>query len=158
MNRSFILGFALLLACSHGASSSGGTASSSPAAANAPQTTVVQPSELSPEQVRLLQRALTDRGFALDLSGQFDDRTQTALMDFQRARGLPTTGNLNRPTVEALGLDPREVTPVRGSSQDQGSSSEAGRAAGDTDRGAEPPAAQPGSAPPPAAPPSSPSR
>ena len=35
-------------------------------------------------------------------------------MDFQRARGLPATGSLNQPTVDALGLDPRDVMPVRG--------------------------------------------
>jgi peptidoglycan hydrolase-like protein with peptidoglycan-binding domain len=55
----------------------------------------------------------------VDLTGHFDDRTQTALMDFQRARGLPSTGNLNQPTVEALGIDPREVMPVRGESERQ---------------------------------------
>jgi peptidoglycan hydrolase-like protein with peptidoglycan-binding domain len=75
---------------------------------------VIQPSELSPEQVRTVQRSLAGRGFAVDASGTFDDRTQTALMDFQRARGLPATGNLNNPTVEALGIDPRDVMPVRG--------------------------------------------
>src|SRR6185369_8412049 len=78
------------------------------------ETAVARPSDFSPEQVRTLQRALSDRGFAVDLTGRFDDRTQTALMDFQRARGLPSTGNLNQPTVEALGIDPREVMPVRG--------------------------------------------
>jgi peptidoglycan hydrolase-like protein with peptidoglycan-binding domain len=80
----------------------------------------VQPSELSSEQVRLVQRALSDRGFALDLTGSFDERTQSALSDFQRTRGLPATGNLNQPTVEALGLDPRDVMPVRGTSDAYG--------------------------------------
>ncbi len=163
MNRSFILGLALLFACSHGASSSSGTASNPPAATSNQQTAVVQPSDLAPEQVRLVQRALTDRGFALDLSGAFDDRTQTALMDFQRARGLPTTGNLNRPTVEALGLDPRDVMPVRGST----SSTEGGRTPGDTDRRSEPPSppssgaagsGSPSSVPPPSSMPTTPSR
>jgi peptidoglycan hydrolase-like protein with peptidoglycan-binding domain len=79
------------------------------------QAAVIQPSELSPEQVRTVQRSLSERGFAVDPTGTFDDRTQTALMDFQRARGLPATGNLNNPTVEALGIDPRDVMPVHGS-------------------------------------------
>ena len=78
------------------------------------QTAVIQPSSLSPEQVRLVQRSLADRGFAVDLSGRFDDPTRQALSEFQRARGLPATGNLNPPTVDALGLDPRDVMPVRG--------------------------------------------
>jgi peptidoglycan hydrolase-like protein with peptidoglycan-binding domain len=120
MTRSSPLALALLLACSHGASSSGSAAAPPPQrpADQARETAVVQPSDLSAEQVRVVQRALTDRGFALDLTGTFDDRTQTALMDFQRARGLPATGNLNRPTVDALGVDPRDVMPVRGSDGD----------------------------------------
>jgi peptidoglycan hydrolase-like protein with peptidoglycan-binding domain len=79
-------------------------------------STVVKPSALSPEQVRVVQRSLIDRGFAVDLSGEFDPLTRRALTDFQRARGLPATGNLNTSTVEALGVDPRDVMPVRGSS------------------------------------------
>jgi peptidoglycan hydrolase-like protein with peptidoglycan-binding domain len=77
------------------------------------EAAVIQPSELSPEQVRVVQRALADRGFAVDLTGEYDGRTRSALTAFQRARGLPATGNLNSPTVEALGIDPRDVTPVR---------------------------------------------
>lgn len=77
------------------------------------RTTVVQPSSLAPEQVRLLQRSLIDRGFAVDLNGTFDQPTQTALAQFQRARGIPATGNLNAPTIDALGLDPRDVEPRR---------------------------------------------
>ena len=127
MKQGLIFAFALLFACSHGSSSSGGTARTSTAASEQ-QTSVVQPSDLSPEQVRLVQRALSDRGFALDLSGRFDERTQTALGDFQRARGLPATGNLNQPTVEALGLDPREVMPVRGTDESTRTSSERSRA------------------------------
>ncbi|HET9597528.1 MAG TPA: peptidoglycan-binding domain-containing protein [Anaeromyxobacteraceae bacterium] len=89
--------------------------SSGAAASQDQQAAVIQPSELSNEQVRTVQRSLSERGFAVDPSGTFDDRTQTALMDFQRARGLPATGNLNNPTIEALGIDPRDVMPVHGS-------------------------------------------
>ena len=89
--------------------------SSGSASSQDQQAAVIQPSELSPEQVRTVQRSLSERGFAVDPTGTFDDRTQTALMDFQRARGLPATGNLNNPTVEALGIDPRDVMPVHGS-------------------------------------------
>jgi len=117
-----ILAFTVLAACaSRERTYSGGTASTGAAPPMNDQSAVIQPSDLSPEQVRLVQRSLVDRGFAVDLTGNFDDRTQTALMDFQRARGLPATGNLNAPTVEALGIDPRDVMPVRGttsSSQD----------------------------------------
>jgi peptidoglycan hydrolase-like protein with peptidoglycan-binding domain len=70
--------------------------------------------ELSPEQVRLVQRALADRGYAVDLTGAFDSRTQSALAKFQRARGLPANGTLDSSTLETLGIDPRDVMPVRG--------------------------------------------
>jgi peptidoglycan hydrolase-like protein with peptidoglycan-binding domain len=115
MKRPLLAAFALVAGCmGHDR-----TAQSDRAAAprTGDETAVARPSDFSPEQVRTLQRALSDRGFAVDLTGRFDDRTQTALMDFQRARGLPSTGNLNQPTVEALGIDPREVMPVRGESE-----------------------------------------
>ena len=105
--------FAALVGCSNKARTYEGSAAQ-PAPPASAQTAVIQPSDLSPEQVRLVQRSLVDRGFAVDPGGTFDDRTQTALMDFQRARGLPPTGNLNQPTIDALGLDPRDVMPVRG--------------------------------------------
>jgi peptidoglycan hydrolase-like protein with peptidoglycan-binding domain len=82
-------------------------------AETAEEASVIQPSELSPEQVRVVQRALADRGFAVELTGEYDSSTRSALTAFQRARGLPATGNLNSPTVEALGIDPSDVTPVR---------------------------------------------
>lgn len=93
---------------------SGGTAGGTGPADAAARGSGVPLSDLSPEQVRLVQRSLIDRGFAVDPTGTFDDRTRAALMDFQRARGLPTTASLDRPTVDALGLDPHEVLPVRG--------------------------------------------
>src|SRR6185369_1095588 len=105
MKRALLAAFALIAGCM------GHDRTAQPDRAAAPQTgdqtAVARPSDFAPEQVRTLQRALSDRGFAVDLTGRFDDRTQTALMDFQRARGLPSTGNLNQPTVEALGIDPR---------------------------------------------------
>jgi peptidoglycan hydrolase-like protein with peptidoglycan-binding domain len=109
-----VLALALLAACAGRARTAGSAAGAPPPAADEHQAVVVQPEQLSPEQVRLVQRTLSDRGFALEATGRFDDATQTALMDFQRARALPPTGNLNAPTVDALGLDPREVAPARG--------------------------------------------
>ena len=103
----------------------------------ADRTTVVEPTRLDPEQVRLLQRSLVDRGFAVDLSGRFDQPTQDALAQFQRARGLPSTGNLNAPTIDALGLDPRDVQPERGGASTMGvgsGSTESTPSSGDTRR------------------------
>jgi peptidoglycan hydrolase-like protein with peptidoglycan-binding domain len=111
----------LLLAVALAACSRERTYRSPPEAGGAAQPTdtwVGQPSDLSPEQVRTVQRALVDRGFPIELSGAFDAQTRTAMGDFQRSRGLPATGNLTPDTAEALGLDPREVMPVRGSGAD----------------------------------------
>ena len=109
MPRSLSFAAIALLACA----SQQKTASAPPndGVGAADRTTVVQPSRLSREQVRLLQRSLADRGFAVDPNGSFDEPTQAALADFQRARGLPATGNLNAPTMDALGIDPRDVGP-----------------------------------------------
>jgi peptidoglycan hydrolase-like protein with peptidoglycan-binding domain len=90
------------------------------ASTGAQDTWVAEPGDLSPEQVRMVQRALADRGFTVEPSGRFDDQTRTALNDFQRSRGLPETGNLNADTAAALGMDPNEVMPVRGSDETQG--------------------------------------
>jgi peptidoglycan hydrolase-like protein with peptidoglycan-binding domain len=79
----------------------------------AEDTWVAQPTDLSAEQVRVVQRALTGRGFQVDASGTFDAATQTALADFQRSRGLPATGNVNADTAAALGISPEEVRPSR---------------------------------------------
>lgn len=78
-------------------------------------TWVAAPGDLSPEQVQRVQRALADRGFAVEASGKYDDQTRTAMRDFQRSRGLGATGNLNPDTAKALGLEPEAVMPVRGS-------------------------------------------
>jgi len=113
MKRALYLIALLALACTNKAATySGDTAGGSNAGGAVPRGAAVAPSDLSPEQVRLVQRSLIDRGFAVDPSGRFDDRTQTALMDFQRARGLPATAAIDQPTADALGLDPREMTPT----------------------------------------------
>lgn len=132
---------AALLACSNKARTYEGSTTAGPASPDGAQSAVIQPSDLSPEQVRLVQRSLVDRGFAVDPGGTFDDRTQTALMDFQRARGLAATGKLNQPTIDALGLDPRDVMPVRGTvgaPDDLRTGDEGYRAPGDVDAPAGP--------------------
>lgn len=112
MKKILVITTAAVLACASRQNTSSDTSMAASGAED--RATVIQPSSLSPEQVRLVQRSLVDRGFAVDLSGTFDQPTQSALSEFQRARGLPATGNLNTPTMDALGLDPRDVMPVRG--------------------------------------------
>lgn len=118
MKRTVLVLLAAAAACASQQRPQGETYSTTSPSAEQ-QATVIQPSSLSPEQVRLVQRSLADRGFAVDLTGRFDDPTRQALTQFQRARGLPATGNLTPPTVDALGLDPRDVMPVRGERTDR---------------------------------------
>ncbi len=89
--------------------------SSMPSASSAaPRAEVARGSDLSAEQVRLVQRALSDKGFSTELNGMWDDRTRGSLMSFQRSVNLAPTGHVNAQTAEALGLDPQQVMPVRG--------------------------------------------
>ncbi len=107
------LTLAALVGCAgHRSSSSDATAAQPEPSGTA--TPGYSATDLSPEQVRLVQRALADRGYAVDLTGAFDARTQSALAEFQRARGLPANGMLDASTLETLGIDPRDVMPVRG--------------------------------------------
>lgn len=75
--------------------------------------------QLSPEQIRLVQRALIAKGHAAPVSGKLDERTRSALMSFQRSLSLPVSGTLDSRTVDALGFAPSQVTPVRGPSDER---------------------------------------
>lgn len=110
MKRALLV-LTILAACSHATPTRGGASGAAPAGGGVPAAGV-PPAELSPEQLRVVQRSLVDRGFAVDPTGTFDDRTRSALTDFQRARGLPATAALDRPTLDALGLDPGDVLPA----------------------------------------------
>ena len=68
----------------------------------------------SSEQVRMIQRSLTERGYPVEPTGALDGDTQAALASFQRSRDLPPSGAIDDPTLLALGIDPADVTPVRG--------------------------------------------
>jgi peptidoglycan hydrolase-like protein with peptidoglycan-binding domain len=54
--------------------------------------------------VRKVQQTLTSRGFATAVDGQMGPQTRAALTRFQRAEKLEPTGQLNRQTLVALGL------------------------------------------------------
>jgi peptidoglycan hydrolase-like protein with peptidoglycan-binding domain len=120
----FLVALAGALACAHESYSGSGVAT------RAPNTTVA--SSLSAEQVRLVQHSLADRGFAVPLTGAYDDATREAVAQFQVARGLPETGSLDAATGEALGIDPQALKSVRGTAADQGT------ATSDVDQGSPP--------------------
>jgi peptidoglycan hydrolase-like protein with peptidoglycan-binding domain len=109
MRKAVLLIALSLVACNRERTYTSSSPSSGPAG-----TWVAQPGDLSAEQVRIVQRSLGDRGFPIELTGKFDEATRTALADFQRSRGLPSTGNLGTETAAALGIDPQDVMPVRG--------------------------------------------
>ena len=54
--------------------------------------------------VSKVQQTLTSRGFATAVDGQMGPQTRAALTRFQRAEKLEPTGQLNRQTLVALGL------------------------------------------------------
>jgi len=81
-----------------------------------PTATLAREDQLNPEQVRMVQRALGDKGYPTPVNGELDDRTRSSLMAFQRSQSLPVSGALDSRTVDTLGFAPTEVAPVRGTS------------------------------------------
>ena len=51
---------------------------------------------MQPEQIRMVQRALQERGYQVAPTGAWDPGTSTALADFQSSSGLPATGQWDR--------------------------------------------------------------
>lgn len=62
------------------------------------------------DTVRQVQQILNDRGFRTGVDGIMGPRTQAALKRFQRARDLDPTGQLNRQTLVALGIQKSDST------------------------------------------------
>jgi peptidoglycan hydrolase-like protein with peptidoglycan-binding domain len=59
--------------------------------------------EFAQDDVRHVQQALKDRGYDPGpVNGRLDEPTQAALRNFQRDRGLTTTGEPNPATLAAL--------------------------------------------------------
>ncbi|MGQ0546388.1 MAG: peptidoglycan-binding domain-containing protein [Betaproteobacteria bacterium] len=62
--------------------------------------------DLSADLVRELQRRLHEHGFdAGPVNGAFGEKTQAALVQFQLARPIPASGQLDDATMAALGLE-----------------------------------------------------
>jgi peptidoglycan hydrolase-like protein with peptidoglycan-binding domain len=75
-------------------------------------TSSSSPSVTSPRYesalVRSVQQALNDKGYnAGSVDGQWGPATEDAVRRFQRASGLPQTGELEQSTLTALGVAPR---------------------------------------------------
>ncbi len=67
----------------------------------------------TPDQARLVQRALSAHGYPVELTGVYDARTRAAVTGFQRSQGIEATGEMDAATARGLGLHPRDVTPMR---------------------------------------------
>ena len=79
-----------------------------PAVATAPPP---PPDRLQPASVRALQARLGSLGFySGPVDGAWGPGTETAVANFQRARGLQADGQLGPATVTALGLTPDAMT------------------------------------------------
>lgn len=73
---------------------------------------------VSPATVRLIQQQLSKAGYDPGtVDGSWDSRTQAAVRNFQQARGLEPTGQLNRNTMQALGLTQVQRMGSSGSGQ-----------------------------------------
>jgi peptidoglycan hydrolase-like protein with peptidoglycan-binding domain len=65
------------------------------------------PADLGPAAVRAIQQALDRQGLqAGPVDGVWGERTVSAIGNFQRARGMPASGELDAHTLAALGFLP----------------------------------------------------
>lgn len=92
--------------------------------------------EVGPEQIRDVQKQLKDEGYyqgAID--GQMGQQTHMAIREFQKARGLPETGQLDEPTKDLLLAQKGQQSPGRtqsspGSTGTMGGESSGGHSSG----------------------------
>jgi peptidoglycan hydrolase-like protein with peptidoglycan-binding domain len=77
----------------------------------------ISPQQLSASQVREIQQALEDRGdSSVRVNGEWGPDTEAALKNFQKSENMISqTGQLDFPTLLALGLDPLSFAQAGGS-------------------------------------------
>jgi hypothetical protein len=63
--------------------------------------------DLSPDEIREVQRVLIQRGFSVELDGVLGPRTRQALIQFQQRQGLQATGQIDSRTIAELGVSVR---------------------------------------------------
>jgi sporulation protein YlmC with PRC-barrel domain len=83
----------------------------------------ISASQLSSSQIRKIQQELNKEGFdAGQVDGTWNSQTQSAITNFQKSKGLSATGQLDKQTIEKLGLDADDFRPESQSSSGSGSS------------------------------------
>jgi hypothetical protein len=82
--------------------------------------------DLPPDDIRLIQRVLIDRGLLDgDADGVWGPETREALTTYQRQQGIAVTGGIDMRTVSSLGVSGRLSQQARESIQSQSSSNDA---------------------------------
>ena len=77
--------------------------------------------QMGPEQIREVQQQLNKEGFhAGSVDGKWNEDTQTAVRNFQQAKGLEATGQLDEKTLDELGLDADEFREKREQQRNDG--------------------------------------
>lgn len=64
---------------------------------------------LEPDAIEVIQSALQERGYRVEVNGALDPSTQRALRSFQAREGLAATGMPGRESLRRLGLNPTEL-------------------------------------------------
>ena len=83
----------------------GGCSSMSSTADTTSTTSTAMASSGSTETIRAAQQSLTARGYNVgSVDGKRGAMTQSAILKFQQHRGLNETGQLDPPTLAALGV------------------------------------------------------
>jgi peptidoglycan hydrolase-like protein with peptidoglycan-binding domain len=78
------------------------------------------------EAVKKIQQSLNDQGYSAGpVDGIIGEKTRGALSEFQQAEGMQATGEVDRQTIDALGLDP-EASEFSAFVEDQGAQDQGG--------------------------------
>ncbi len=76
-------------------------------------------STLTPAQISAVQRALNNSGFYAGVAnGKWDPTSMRALEDFQKLHNLTSSGQIDKDTVTALGLNPSQFGMFSGRSSE----------------------------------------
>jgi peptidoglycan hydrolase-like protein with peptidoglycan-binding domain len=100
-----------LAAGTGGAQPQAGSAMEAPAMQSGAAATNVQSGQglaasMDEAEIRRIQQALKDGGhYDGEVDGTWGTQSESALRDFQQARGLEATGELNQEALAALGID-----------------------------------------------------
>jgi hypothetical protein len=89
-------------------------------ASNNQQQKTIQPSSLTKQEVREIQRNLDQQGFnAKRVDGIWGRETEDALRNFQQTKHLPGNGQLNEQTLSALGVNINNQSQAQNASGNQ---------------------------------------